>query len=210
MKKPFHASLICLIVFFAVSLASCDSDGMDNNNIYESKYESVVRQIVTPDGESRFPTTDRRKIILLGCETEDIAEGLVSAFTLRKYNDESSVILDLGDYGQVSATRYDGTDQRYFRIEVDVKGYDRLRLMLVSVDYLNNMANKDNDSETGTETGNMYRCPGCGAFYTYLPEECPVCKCPIPDDPIITLVPIPSFSMDEVDVNFDLEVSDNG
>lgn len=206
-NKSFHLLNVCLAAL-VITFVSCDSEGMDNEYT-RANYEKVLQQIVTPEGESRFPASHKSEVILMGCESTVVAEGLVSALTLQKYEGNSSIILDLGEFGKVTATRSEESSGKFFYVEVDIKGSDRLRLLLASMDYFNLTSQKKNDGEFGITFGYVYKCPQCGACYTYIPEECLNCKYKDIDVPLLSIIPIPFLGIDEVDVNFDMEIRNN-
>ena len=207
MNKKLYLFFMCLIGLVASTFVSCDSEDLDNDTS-RANYELVLQQIVTPEGKSRFPTANSNEVVLVGCEKGDIAEGLVSALILRKYQGEASVELDLKEYGMVSVTRIDPTSGKYFRVELDIKNQDKLRLLFVSMDYFNIISDKENDGEIGITFGQGYRCTECGACYTYVPDSCLNCGMEV-NVPLLSIIPIPSLSVDEVDVNFNMEVDNN-
>lgn len=207
-NKSLHLLNVCLAALVAIAFVSCDSEEMDNEYT-RANYKKVLQQIVTPEGESRFPASYKSEVVLLGCESTEVAEGLVSALTLQKYEGDSSIILDLGEFGKVTAIRYEESSGKYFYIEIGIKGSDRLRLLLASMDYFNLTSQKKNDGEFGITFGDVYKCPKCGACYTYIPEECLVCKYHDLDVPQLSIIPIPFLGIDQVDVNFDMEIRNN-
>lgn len=207
MNKKLYFLLMCLIGLAATAVVSCDSEDLDNDTA-KASYELVIQQIVTPEGKSRFPLTNSNEVVLVGCDTEDIAEGLVSALILRKYKGEASVGLDLKGYGSVSVTRINPSSGKYFRVEVNIKNQDKLRLLFASMDYFNIISDKENEGEIGITFGQGYKCTECGACYTYVPDICLNCGMEV-NVPLLSIIPIPSLSVDEVDVNFNMEINNN-
>lgn len=208
MYKLLNHVLVCLVALVAATFASCDSDEPENQE-NRANYELVFQQVVSPEGECRFPAAQSSEIGLLGCESKEIAEGLVSALTLHKYDGERYVILDLNEYGKVTASPYEENTGKYFSIEIELKGCDKLKLLLASMEYFNMMAERNNEGDIGITFGYVYKCPKCGACFTFIPDECLDCKYPDFSIPQLSVIPIPSFGVDEVDVNFNNKVNNN-
>lgn len=194
--------LLAGVLIMGSLLICCESSDVE---IQDSrvKYEKVLSQIVDKEGWYRFPKNESNDVTVLGCQTENQAEGFVKGLTLGEYKGGEFTTLNMGQYGAVVVKKLAVKDQ-YFQVEVKLKACDTVRLFLVSESYFGNLITDNGDEDTSEEI-QVFVCSNCHTSFAYRPEICPICL----DVPILTLLTIPTLSIDQVTVDFDIEVKNN-
>ena len=159
------------------------------------------------DGKDIFPEISGTDLRFVGFQSSDIARGFVSGLLAQQWDGKKSVTCDFHDYGTLKASSINTSpDGIYGVIAFNLKGMKPFRLVMATDTYLRNLFPDNNDGENPLDNKKTYMCPKCGTVYIGLKDKCAVCGSKLLEIPQFTLVPIPNFPVDNIDIDFGMQI----
>ncbi|MGM9853818.1 MAG: DUF2589 domain-containing protein [Muribaculaceae bacterium] len=197
-------SILCLTLFLTV-ITSC---GSDSGYVSDGQhYNRIVSLLHTADGKDIFPEINGSDLRFVGFQSTDIARGFVSGLLAQQWDGKKSVNCDLHDYGTLKVSSLTAaSDGVYGVIHFNLKGMSPFRLVMVTEPYMHNLFPDNNDGEDSLNYKKTYICPKCGIIYVEHKEKCVACGSELLEIPQLTIVPIPNLPLDDIDIDFDMQL----
>lgn len=206
MKLKINAFILLCLSVIAIAVSSCDSD-KEESACDEQNYNRVVRLLHTEDGRELFPEISGSDLRFVGFQSPDIAKGFVSGLVAREWDGTKSISCDFHEYGTMKVSAVSASsDVIYGNIYFNLKDMKPFRLVMTSNAYLRNLIPDGNDGEDSFSYPKAYACPKCGAVYVEYREQCETCGSKLYEIPVLTIVPLPNLPIDDVDIDFGMEV----
>lgn len=206
MKLKINAFILFCLSFLFITVSSCDSDKEEQDSD-EHNYNRIVRLLHTDDGTDLFPEIGGTDLRFVGFQSPDIAKGFVSGLVAQEWDGTKSISCDFHEYGAMKVSAISASsDGVYGNIYFNLKGMTPFRLVMASNAYLHNLFPDGNDGEEPFSCPKTYICPQCGIVYVEHSEQCAVCGGKLVELPTLTIVPIPSLDIDDIDIDFGMQI----